>query len=142
MYLCLLTVWMMTPWFTRPGSENKGIKQVRHCDLSCFLCTDWCMLEQIPAPNFSVYICACLYKSYTIYALFVSCRKNLHAFWICCFCVTFLVHWNLINSLTILKTLKASFIHYFMALLDRVQFQWNVLCLQLKLIILRNERKW
>jgi hypothetical protein len=49
--------------------------------------------------------------------------------------VTCLIHRNLINWLTILKTVKASFTHYFMTLLDRVQFQCNFLCLQLKLII-------
>jgi hypothetical protein len=42
---------------------------------------------------------------------------------------------------TLLKTVKTSFVHYFMAILDSIQFQCNFLCLQLKLVILRNEHK-
>jgi hypothetical protein len=53
-----------------------------------------------------------------------------------CFFSNTLKPYKLFN---ILKTLKASFIHYFMALLDSVQFQCNFLCLELKLIIFRNE---
>jgi len=90
------------------------------------------MLEEIVASTFSMYKCACLYKSYTCYLLAAGKFYMLSEYAVF---VTFLIHRNLTNLLTILKTLNASFIHYCMGLLDGVQFQCNFLCLQLKLII-------
>jgi hypothetical protein len=120
----------------RPGSENRGIKQDRHCDLLRSLCTDACWKRLLLPPFLCINVYAC--TSLIPVMRYLSTAGKIYMLSEYAVFVTFLIHRNLTNLLTILKTLNTSFIHYCMALLDGVQFQCNFLCLQLKLIILRN----
>jgi len=123
----------------RPGSENRGVKQDRHCDLLCSLCSDACWKRLLLPPFLCINVHAC--TSLLQVTRYLSAAGKIYMLSEYAVFVTFLIHRNLIKLLTILKTLNASLIHYCMTLLDSVQFQCNFLCLQLKLIILRKEHK-